>query len=276
MTTTSHQSECEEEWDCQASMAIIEDIKLPSSEITDCSTSTSFDEGAKVDEEIALIEVSDIEVINYDRDWIIDSGCSNHMTKDKSKFSSLGKYKGSKVVVMANNVHLPITHVGEATCIPRFSEKEAQLQLVFHVPGMKKNLLSVSQLTSSCNFVVFGPDDVRVYQSIKMSKKPIMTGCKLDFVYVMSTESTYIKKARRSETADLWHAQLGHAGYNRLKLIMDKSMVKGLPQLEIHKDTVCEGCQYGKAHRQPYTEAKYQAKKPLEIIHSDVFGPVKL
>ena len=64
-------------------------------------------------------------------------------------------------------------------------------------------------------------------------------------------------------------------GYDRLKVMMDKSMVKGLPQLEVHKDTMCEGCQYGTAHRQPYTEAKYQTKKPLEIILSNVFGPVK-
>lgn len=48
-----------------------------------------------------------------------------------------------------------------------------------------------------------------------------------------------------------------------------------MPQLEVQKDTLCAGCQFGKAHRLPYTETKYQAKKPLEIIHSDVFGQVK-
>ena len=105
----------------------------------------------------------------------------------------------------------------------------------------------------SGNFVVVGPDDVRVYQIIKMLEKPIMIGRKLDFVYVMSAESAYIKKARRSESTDLWHVRLGHVAYNRLKVMMDKSMVKGLLRLEVHKDIVCEGCQYGKAHQQPYT-----------------------
>ena len=38
---------------------------------------------------------------------------------------------------------------------------------------------------------------------------------------------------------------------------------------------VCEGCQYGKAHQLPYEESKFKAKKPLELVHSDVFGPVK-
>lgn len=52
-------------------------------------------------------------------------------------------------------------------------------------------------------------------------------------------------------------------------------MLKGLPQLEVLGDTVCAGCLYGKAHQLPYEESKYRAKEPLELIHSDVFGPVK-
>lgn len=91
----------------------------------------------------------------------------------KSNFLSLVEYKGSKVVVTANNVRLPITYV-EVTCIPRFSKKKAQLQKVFHVPGMRKNLLSISQLTSSSNFFVFGLNDVNVYQSLKLLDKPII------------------------------------------------------------------------------------------------------
>ena len=58
-------------------------------------------------------------------------------------------------------------------------------------------------------------------------------------------------------------------------LIMGKSMLKGLPQLEVKTDVVCSGCQYGKAHQLPYKESSFKAKKPLELIHSDLFGPVK-
>jgi len=52
-------------------------------------------------------------------------------------------------------------------------------------------------------------------------------------------------------------------------------MLKGLPQLEVRTDTVCAGCQYGKAHQLSYEESKFIAKKPLELVNSDVFGPVK-
>lgn len=102
-----------------------------------------------------------------------------------------------------------------------------------------------------------------------------MEGRKLESVYVMSAQTAYVDKTRRNETADLWHARLGHVNYHKLKVMMKKSMLKGLPQLDVREDTVCAGCQYGKAHQLPYENFEYRAKEPLELVHSDVFGPVK-
>ena len=100
-----------------------------------------------------------------------------------------------------------------------------------------------------------------------------MEGRRLESVYVMSAHTAY--KTRKNETADLWHARLGHVGYNRLKVMMKKSMLKGLPNLEIRDNIIYVGCQYGKAHELPYEELNYRAEKPLELVHSNVFGPVK-
>lgn len=52
-------------------------------------------------------------------------------------------------------------------------------------------------------------------------------------------------------------------------------MLKGLPQLDVRIDIVCVGCQYGKAHKLSYEELKFRAKKTLELVHSDVFKPIK-
>lgn len=50
---------------------------------------------------------------------------------------------------------------------------------------------------------------------------------------MMSTESAYVDKTQKNETADLWHARLEHVGYHKLKVMMKKSMLKDLPQLEV-------------------------------------------
>ncbi|KAA0057677.1 putative mitochondrial protein [Cucumis melo var. makuwa] len=93
--------------------------------------------------------------------------------------------------------------------LSRSNSNQVELDNVFYVPGMTKNLVSVSQLTSSGNFVVFGPNDVKVYHNLKTQK---------------------------NETSNLWHATLGHVSYCKLKTIINKSMLKGLPQLDIGED----------------------------------------
>ena len=56
---------------------------------------------------------------------------------------------------------------------------------------------------------------------------------------------------------------------------MKKFMLKGLPQLDVREDTVCAGWQYGKAHQLLYKDSEYRTKEPLELVHSDIFGPLK-
>ncbi|KAL0396533.1 UNVERIFIED_CONTAM: Retrovirus-related Pol polyprotein from transposon TNT 1-94 [Sesamum calycinum] len=126
------------------------------------------------------------------------------MTGDKEKLKNVSKNVGNRVVVTAGNSKLPITHVGNTVVSPQYNEAEVLLKDVFHVPGMKKNILSVAQLTSFGHIVLFGPQDVKVYRNVEII-----------------------------------------------------------------------GCQYGKAHQFPYEESNFRAKEPLELIHSDMFGPVK-
>lgn len=61
----------------------------------------------------------------------------------------------------------------------RYSPNQIPLRNVYHVPGMKK-ILSVSQLTSSDHYVLFGPRDVKMYYNLNILEKPIIvTGVSL-------------------------------------------------------------------------------------------------
>ena len=122
---------------------------------------------------------------------------------------------------------------------------------------------------------MFGPQDVKVYHNLEIAKEPLIKRQRLKLVYVMSTETSYIDKTKKNETTDLWHMRLSHVSYSKLAVIIKKSMLKGLPQLEVGTGIMCVGCQYGKAHQLPYEEPKFKAKKPLELVNSDVFGLMK-
>ncbi|KAK3009190.1 hypothetical protein RJ639_013530 [Escallonia herrerae] len=91
--------------------------------------------------------------INYEKDWIVDSGCSNHMTGDVEKLQNLSDYKGSRVVVTAYNSKLPIAHVGSAIVSPQSSDDEVPLQNVYHVPGydnQRKGWRCCDPVTGKC------------------------------------------------------------------------------------------------------------------------------
>ena len=155
------------------------------------------------------------------------------MAGDKHKLQNLSEYKGGRVVVTADNSRLPISHIGKTIVTPRYNSNQVPLKDVYHVPGMKKNLLSVAQLTLSGHYVLFGPRDVKVYRDLKISETPIMEGQRLESVYVMSAESAYVDRTRKNETTDLWHMRLGHVSYSKLSVMVKKSMLKGLPQLDV-------------------------------------------
>ncbi|KAA8523679.1 hypothetical protein F0562_010102 [Nyssa sinensis] len=94
------------------------------------------------EEELALTAtISD--QIDYEKDWIVDSGCSNHMTGDKEELQNLTEYKENCVVVIANNSKLPITHVGNTMVSTQYNDNEVPLQNVYHVPGKCYTSLNV-------------------------------------------------------------------------------------------------------------------------------------
>jgi len=65
--------------------------------------------------------------INYEKDWIVDSGCSNHITGDKEKLQNLTEYKGNRVVVTANNSKLLIAHVGNTMVSNHYNDNDVSL-----------------------------------------------------------------------------------------------------------------------------------------------------
>ena len=206
--------------------------------------------------------------------WIVDSGCSNHLTGNKDKLQNPSKYDGSRVVVIADDSRHKIAHIGGAILPSEDDKVKLSLRNVYHVPGMKKNLLSVPQLTEDGHYVLFGPKDVKVFKDFETQSIPILQGRKTEAVYVLNTESAYVEKAKGKQTADLWHQRLGHVGFDKLGLMVSKELVVGLPNINVKRDTVCSGCQYGKAKQLSFNKSNQVTSKPLELVHSDVLGPI--
>jgi len=60
-----------------------------------------------------------------------------------------------------------------------------------------------------------------------------------------------------------------------LENLSKRKLVNGLPHIH-HPDQLCEACSFGKNHRIPFVKEPWHAKFPLELVHTDVCGPMNI
>ena len=75
---------------------------------------------------------------------MIDSGCTNHMTGERSMFDSLTKSSGDHYITFAGNERGKVLGTGNITLNSQFN-----LSKVLLVDTLGYNLLSISQLRDS-------------------------------------------------------------------------------------------------------------------------------
>jgi transposase InsO family protein len=73
-----------------------------------------------------------------------------------------------------------------------------------------------------------------------------------------------------------WHQRMGHMSHAALKA-HGPSAIKGmdLGSSTMDKPTVCHGCELGKSTRKPFPGSAKTTSRILEIVHSDLAGPMQ-
>jgi hypothetical protein len=72
--------------------------------------------------------------------------------------------------------------------------------------------------------------------------------------------------------SELWHRIFAHLHYKALSGV--SKMVTGLPKIRAEPDGVCKGCAQGKNVIHSFPNSDSRAKGVLDIVHSDVCGPM--
>ena len=71
----------------------------------------------------------------------------------------------------------------------------------------------------------------------------------------------------------LWHCRLGHIGVKRMKKLHADGL---LESLDYESFDTCEPCLLGKMTKTPFSGTMERATNLLEIIHTDVCGPMSV
>ncbi|XP_021747543.1 uncharacterized protein LOC110713397 [Chenopodium quinoa] len=189
--------------------------------------------------------------------WYLDSGCSKHMTSDKSKFLSLEDYPGG-TVTFGNNKKGEIIGKGK---IGR--SKSHSIDNVFLVEGLMHNFLSISQFCDKGNFVSFTSDSCNIINN--KSGKVVLEGTRrgntytVDLNLIPRNDLTCLSIVEDDPL--LWHKRFGHASFSLLEKLRARNLVVGLPIIKFLQNKVCDACVKGKHVRSSFKLKKMKIQK---------------
>ena len=164
--------------------------------------------------------------------WILDSGCSQHITRDEDQFISL-EAKKEGMVTFGDNAKGKIIGIGKVP-ISSFS----CIENVLLVEGLKHNLLSIDQLCDK-NFNVSFKSSI-CYVACPITNNVIFSRHKNKNVYVVDLDNIDINKlqclvannANGNESSWLWHHRLAYANMDLISKLSRKDLVRDLPKLK--------------------------------------------
>jgi transposase InsO family protein len=204
--------------------------------------------------------------------WVIDSGCTQHMTGNPLMFTSLDEDVDEQdKITLGDNSIGNIQGLGKVAISNNLS-----ILNVLLVAPLSFNLLSVGQLCDlglQCLFTL-----LEVVVSKMDDESVIFKGFRYSNLYLLDFSfkdaNLRIFLFTKASLGWLWHRRLAHVGMSTLKKILEKDMVRGLKDVVFEKDKLCSACQAGKqvANTHP-TKAFMSTSRPLELLHMDLFGP---
>ena len=161
--------------------------------------------------------------------WFFDSGCSCHMTSNRSFFTNFTEFNGGNVTFGDGNVaSVKGKDIIYALSIPIFEE-------VLYVEGLKSNLISTSQICDKKFNVQFSKNLCKVFG---LNGNCVMIGLRtFDNCYAIcqnpsiSSSSSIVCGSSKVESINLWHYRLGHLNYRDLIKVANNEVIKGIPKL---------------------------------------------
>ncbi|GJX74119.1 retrovirus-related pol polyprotein from transposon TNT 1-94 [Tanacetum coccineum] len=173
--------------------------------------------------------------------WYLDSGCSKHMTGNRSQLMNfVSKFLGT--------VRFRNDHIARIMGYGDYQLGNVTISRVYYVEGLGHNLFSVGQF------------------------------CDADLEVAFRKNTCFIRNLEASKTKSwLWHRRLSHLNFGTLNKLAKDGLARGIPRLKFQKDHLCSACALGKSKKsshQPKAEDTNQEK--LYLLHMDLCGPIRV
>ncbi|GJT17618.1 retrovirus-related pol polyprotein from transposon TNT 1-94, partial [Tanacetum coccineum] len=203
--------------------------------------------------------------------WYLDSGCSKHMTEDRSQLTnSVHKFLGT--VKFGNDQIAKIMGYGD------YQIGNIIISRVYYVEGLGHNLFSVGQFCDLDLEVAFIKHTCFVRN---LKGDDLLSGSRETNLYTLlmgdlmaSSPICLLSKASKTKSW-LWHRRLSHLNFGAINHLVKNGLVRGLPKLKFEKDHLCSACAMGKSKKQSHKpKSKDTNQEKLYLLHMDLCGPM--
>ncbi|GJX71870.1 retrovirus-related pol polyprotein from transposon TNT 1-94 [Tanacetum coccineum] len=203
--------------------------------------------------------------------WYLDSGCSKHMTGDRSQLTNfVNKFLGT--VKFGNDHMAKILGYGD------YQIGNVTISRVYYVEGLGHNLFSVRQFCDSNLEVAFRQHTCFIRN---LEGVDLLTGSRGNNLYTLSlrdmmASSPICLLSKASKTKSwLWHRRLSHLNFGAINHLARHGLVRGLPKLKFEKDHLCSACAMGKSKKKPHKpKSEDTNQEKLYLLHMDLCGPM--
>ncbi|XP_052483104.1 uncharacterized protein LOC128036220 [Gossypium raimondii] len=144
--------------------------------------------------------------------WLLDSGCTNHMSPDATIFKTLDKTCKTKVKI--GNYGQFIKAEGKEDVLICTPTGGKVISNVLLVPKIDRNLLSIAQLLEKGYSVVFKEKECQIFDPNGSS---FMTVTMTDKCFEVDWQNdSHLACIASIDDSKLWHQRLGHANFKSM------------------------------------------------------------
>ncbi|PKU75744.1 Retrovirus-related Pol polyprotein from transposon TNT 1-94 [Dendrobium catenatum] len=196
------------------------------------------------------------------------------MTNTADNLQQSTTYQGNNGVFIGDGRNIPIAHSG--TGILPTPNRKLHLSNLLHVPTISHNLLSISNLVKDNHISITFDHTGFVFKDLTTNQELLRGPCNAGLYKISSNAAT--KQSNSAFQASKnpifrWHDRLGHPHLRTLHKIAQTNPSLHIPKLSSFSCNTCIQC---KCHKLPFELAKSRAKSPLELVHTDVWGPAPI
>jgi hypothetical protein len=144
---------------------------------------------------------------------------------------------------------------------------------VLFVPGMKKNLISVSTLQDRGLEVTFRGTEVLIHPRGSSLDSGQVIGMRDGDLYRLLFQPLLALVAssdNSGQLCELGHRMMAHLHHGALGGL--REVVTGVPQINIEHQDVCRGCALGKFAKASFPDSDKRSTGILDLVHMDVCG----